>query len=848
MVLGTLLCNRYFICQGINLVKPEYFRSEIHQVVCKTLFTYFEEYKQQPSKIFLRELIDEFLKKRYQNQEDTYRAIRLIYQTEINLIYDYYIKGGNSNIMMMVDSPEAILDKITSFAKTQAIKIAFAKSVDLIRRNPEADETFDKIDLLYKEARLVNRNIDMGLNYFETLEDRYIRIQQNIENAETFTSGFRAIDNGLMGGGLVRGEMGAWMGAAGTGKCTIRGTKILMYDGTVKNCEDVLVGDLVMGNDSTPRRVLHTHSLIDQVYEVKPVKGESYFVNSKHILSLKRSSKKPTKRNDRPTKIRKNVRYHNHFSRMGDTNIFNISVEEWLKESKSFKKCMKGWRVGIEWDAREVKIDPYFLGLWLGDGHKNTSAVTNVDDVVVEEVKKTAAKRSLSVRIKDGHDYFIFSKDNKVKIPGKGVSKNSLLNDLRHYNLINNKHIPFDYKINSRASRLKLLAGLIDTDGYNHKCGGYDFIQKNKTLAKDVLFLARSLGFAAYMRRCVKKCQTGNGGYYWRISISGDCSQIPVRIKYKKCEPRKQTKNHLVTGIRVIKHNKSAEFYGFEIDGNHLFLLSDFTVVHNSLALTWASACNIEKGKKVLYISTEMDPDRIATRFDAQLTHIGHHQLILKKEEVWRALRNTVSEYEDKRRLIIKQFPSGSADMSTIKAYYAQITSLGFRPDLVIFDYPGDMKDNSNLAGWDSRFRLLREIRGFGVEEKHCTLIAVHPNRSISDLGLEEFMDEKNQGDSFKQFQIFDAFWTLNQTPAENKANVGRGFVAKARNGKSKYSFKIRYHFEDQTLRLEEIPHQAYMGHMTKAQEADADHTETVIDKVSVGKKKFEPKDGERIG
>jgi hypothetical protein len=488
VVLGTLLCNRYFICQGINLIKPIYFRSEVHQVICRTLFTYFEQYKQQPSKIFLRELIDDFLRNRYKNQEDTYRAIRLIYQSEVNLIYDYYIKGGNGSIMMMVDSPEAILDKITSFAKTQAIKIAFAKSVDLIRRNPESDETFDKIDLLYKEARLVNRNIDLGLNYFETLEERYARIQENVEKAETFTSGFRSIDSGLMGGGLVRGEMGAWMGQAGVGK---------------------------------------------------------------------------------------------------------------------------------------------------------------------------------------------------------------------------------------------------------------------------------------------------------------------------------------------------------------------------SIALTWASVCNVQKGKKVLYISTEMDPDRIATRFDAQLTHIGHHQLILRKEEVWAALRSQVSDYEDKRRLVIKQFPSGSADMSTVRAYYSQITSLGFRPDLIVFDYPGDMKDNSNLSGWDSRFRLLREIRGFGVEEKHCTLIAVHPNRSISDLGLEEFMDEKNQGDSFKQVQIFDAFWTLNQTAAENKAMVGRGFVAKARNGKSKFSFKIRFHFDDQTLRLEEISHQTYMAAMTKSQDADADHTETTIDKISVGdkkKKRFEPSDGEQIG
>jgi len=848
MVLGTLLCNRYFICQGINLIKPIYFRSEIHQVICKTLFTYFEQYKQQPSKIFIRELVDEILKNRYQNQEDTFRAIRLIYQSEINLIYDYYTKG--SSIMMMVDSPEAILDKITSFAKTQAIKIAFAKSVDLIRRNPESDETFDKIDLLYKEARLVNRNIDLGLNYFETLEERYARIQENVEKAETFTSGFRSIDSGLMGGGLVRGEMGAWMGQAGVGKCNIRGTKVLMYNGTIKNCENVVVGDLVMGNDSTPRKVLHTHSFIDQVYEIKPTKGESYFVNSKHVLSLKRSCKKSRTRNDRPTKIRKNIDYHKHPARMDNTNIFNISVENWLNESKTFRKSMKGWRVGIDWNKKEVKIDPYFLGVWLGDGHKKMPTITNIDGAVIKEVKKIAAKRNLSIRVSN-NNYFVYSEENKLKSPGRSFSKNTLMNDLRHYNLINNKHIPFDYKINDRESRLQLLAGLMDTDGHNHGHGGYKIVQKNKTLAKDILFLARSLGFAAYMKRCIKKCQTGNGGYYWRIYISGDCSQIPVKIQYKKCPSRKQIKDHLVTGIKVIKHKKNAEFYGFETDGNHLFLLSDFTVVHNSIALTWASACNIQKGKKVLYISTEMDPDRIATRFDAQLTHIGHHQLILRKEEVWAALRNTVDDYEDKRRLVIKQFPSGSADMSTVRAYYSQITSMGFRPDLIVFDYPGDMKDNSNLSGWDSRFRLLREIRGFGVEEKHCTLIAVHPNRSISDLGLEEFMDEKNQGDSFKQVQIFDAFWTLNQTAVENKAMVGRGFVAKARNGKSKFSFKIRFHFDDQTLRLEEISHQTYMAAMTKSQDVDAEATETVIDKVHIDtsrKKRFEPSDGEQVG
>ena len=75
-----------------------------------------------------------------------------------------------------------------------------------------------------------------------------------------------------------------------------------------------------------------------------------------------------------------------------------------------------------------------------------------------------------------------------------------------------------------------------------------------------------------------------------------------------------------------------------------------------SIYLAWMSVQNILRGKKVLYISTEMDPDRIASRFDAQFSVIGHHQLALRKEEVWHALRDCVSDYEDKRRLIIKRF------------------------------------------------------------------------------------------------------------------------------------------------------------------------------------------------
>src|ERR1700677_4370452 len=106
MVLGTLLCNRFFLNQSVGLIKPIYFKSEVHQILSRLLFQYFEKYKQPPSKIFIKELVEEHLKKRYHSQDDNYRAVRLLYIAEVNLVYDYYTKGGVGNMMPMLDSPD----------------------------------------------------------------------------------------------------------------------------------------------------------------------------------------------------------------------------------------------------------------------------------------------------------------------------------------------------------------------------------------------------------------------------------------------------------------------------------------------------------------------------------------------------------------------------------------------------------------------------------------------------------------------------------------------------------------------------------------------------------------------
>jgi hypothetical protein len=150
--------------------------------------------------------------------------------------------------------------------------------------------------------------------------------------------------------------------------------------------------------------------------------------------------------------------------------------------------------------------------------------------------------------------------------------------------LRNNKHIPQIYKTSSVQERRELLAGLIDSDGHvysGNAIGSAEFTNRNERLAHDVAFIARSIGMAASVRS-----ETRRRGYgpqpttAYRVTISGDLTQIPTRVQRKKARPRAGQKNVLHTGFEI-EAIGDGEFFGFEVDGDNLFLLRDFTVVHN---------------------------------------------------------------------------------------------------------------------------------------------------------------------------------------------------------------------------------------------------------------------------
>ena len=402
------------------------------------------------------------------------------------------------------------------------------------------------------ENYLVNRGEDLNpsAKFNKTLRPHQVPIVDNI------------LDKLQNRGGVILNAPCA------CGKCCTLNTPILMFDGSIKMVQDVVPGDVLMGDDSTPRNVLSICRGREMMYNIIPKKGDTYRVNESHILSLKCSS--------------------NSGGRYKKGDIVDISVTNYLKLPPSYHSragTLLGYRVSIEFSEKEVPIDPYLFGYWLGDGTQYTSEITTQSAEVIKYIVDL-------FKYKDKRFYLLFRSNYHYHIQNAGKERiNHFVKFLKSFNLFKKtgkdsvqKYIPLLYKCNSRQVRLELLAGIIDSDGSCER-GAYDIIQKNEKLLDDIIFLARSLGFAAYKKECQKSCIYKGEKLEetcYRTNIHGKgLEEIPVKCPWKKVEKRRQIKDVLVTRIKVEK-DKVDNYYGFVLDGNHRYVMGDFTVTHNT--------------------------------------------------------------------------------------------------------------------------------------------------------------------------------------------------------------------------------------------------------------------------
>lgn len=357
---------------------------------------------------------------------------------------------------------------------------------------------------------------------------------------------------------LVQTSLGIIVaGSVDSGKCFIENTKIMMYDGTIKNVQDIKVNDLVMGDDSTCRKVLGLHSGYGKLYDIYTDENK-YTVNKHHILCLKYldtyhinyNSKlkcyyliyiikdnnipkikiKSFKVSINQTKKQvhnKIINYIENINKVNYGDIIEISVEEYLKLPKIIQNKLEWYRVMVEYKEQKVKMCPYDYGLYIRD----------------------------NIRL-------------------------CIKNDIKILDI---------YKYNSKINRMKLLYGIFGTDNFN-KINSINIPLKYENLKNDLIFVIKSLGFTFY-----DNYNDYNNNYY---NIKFSQSILP----------------HIYTSkIRIKAKSNYDKYYGFEIDNNHRFLLDDFSVSHNSTLIGVLYSGKLDDGSGAMRNLVARHPHEIKT-------------------------------------------------------------------------------------------------------------------------------------------------------------------------------------------------------------------------------------------
>ena len=454
------------------------------------------------------------------------------------------------------------INKFLSTARENDDMGQTAKAVELMLQDPEFAE------FLKASPKMVLNTLDdlrkLAWNYlYSFLYKRdYVAAAMILWDDEVFTPEPECMrDTWDL---LFNERMMGIIGGGALGKCLAPGTPVRMFDGSIKKAKELAVGDEVMGDDSGPRAVIMANPGFGPMYRITPERGEPWECNGDHILVLRCGWSKCSGSTGRPIKGRTK----------GGT--VEVSVDDWLKWSDNRKKQFYLYHVGVEYDQREVPFDPYVYGAWIGDGGWDTPSLHTPNGPMAKEWCRYFTERGFRIKVCDEDRCPAWF----VRGEGPGIP-NRFTNFIRTSREGNGeKFILQDYLINDRPSRLKLLAGLIDSDGSAAEYG-FDYCTKHPKLAEQVAHLARSLGFAATIGNGIKGIKSiGFEARYYRVYISGvTISEIPTLEKFVRCGKPHKDQTHTQFTIQAIG---DGPYNGIVIDGNHRFLLGDYTVTHNT--------------------------------------------------------------------------------------------------------------------------------------------------------------------------------------------------------------------------------------------------------------------------
>jgi replicative DNA helicase len=422
-------------------------------------------------------------------------------------------------------------------------------------------------------------------------------------------SGYTALD--VMTTGFQPGDMVILAARPSMGKAQPLDALIMTPDG-FQPMGFVRAGDMVIGGDGKPCRVLGVFPQgMKQVFRVTFVDGTSTECCGDHLwLTQTRNEKR--------------------FGGVWSVKTCDEIARTLARPDGNGMNHRIPWVAPVEFagSTDTLLLDPYLLGLWLGDGcgGKHSAIISNpepdIQAAIVQRVPTTDA-----VRIGDDGLTNRVRRNRRTQQPsGMILALRGLGLDTKHSY---DKFIPRQYLHARVHDRQQLLRGLLDTDGSVHSCGaGVEYTTASPQLAADVVYLARSLGAKVTMRQKTPtytyrgERRTGRIAYRLRIYFKNGFVPVSSQKHLARWPRRIRGGDKMICGVVAVGPKPCQCVKVDREDG--LYVTNDFIVTHNTaLAMNMVEYMSVDCRLPGAVFSLEMSRELLMERLIVSRAMVG---------------------------------------------------------------------------------------------------------------------------------------------------------------------------------------------------------------------------------
>lgn len=601
---------------------------------------------------------------------------------------------------------------------------------------------------------------------FERLDD----LHKDKAKLRGIPTGYRDLDGMLAG--LQRSDLFILAARPSMGKAQPLDASILTINGW-KKMGELAIGDTLASLDGAPSVVTGTFPQgIEQVHRVTFSDGRSGEFSGEHLWTV-------------------------HYRTWDEPRVLTTDQIATLLTKKRYQKRL--WIdqfTGVFGTHQELPIPPWSMGILLGEGDFKSMRVSTASPHVLERLKTELAP-DYKLTYAGQYDYRVVQTAGAHPVGIFGNPGSPIREKLKQLDLwgkrSEQKHIPAIYLQADYASRLALLQGLLDADGWIETFGTVRYATSSEQLADDVVSLARSLG-----AWCTKKSKqtsfTHNGERKVGLPSFVICVvhpepqklfSLPEKLSRTRTARRKRKPTFL-----SITPTRTTETQCISVShASQLYVTNDYIVTHNTaFVLNLAHQVATKAAEPVLIFSLEMSKEQLVDRLlamesgvDAWALRTGN--LTDNDFERLAEAMGTLSE----AKIYIDDTPGITvSDMRTKARREAHNQKLG----LVIVDYLQLMSGGGRYASEGNRVQEISEIsRGLKgmARELDVPLIALSQlSRSVENRSpqIPQLSDLRESG-SIEQDADVVAFLYREDyyNPESERKNIMDVLIKKHRNG-----------------------------------------------------------------